>query len=147
METVLFIKPIKEFAIVIAFEKDSKVYIHDASIFSDIESCICYAKNILQNQDLNYPLVRVVFDASIYAQEAFSLRELNICNIILHSPKKKSEHRITNNANSIKGFIFRKTQTDNYSRFMNIYESFNQLDYNIALDILSDVSAFYQSKG
>lgn len=146
METVLFIKPIKEFAIVIAFEKDSKVYIHDASIFSDIESCICYAKNILQNQDPNYPLVKVVFDASIYAQEAFSLRDLNLCNITLHSPKKKPEHRIMNNANSIKSFIFRKTQTDNYSRFMNIYESFNQSDYNIALDILSDVSAFYQSK-
>lgn len=146
METVLFIKPIKEFAIVIAFEKDSKVYIHDASIFSDIESCICYAKNILQNQYPNYPLVKVVFDASIYAQEAFSLRELNICNVILHSPKKKPEHRIMNNANSIKSFVFRKTQTDNYSRFMNIYESFNPSDYNIALDILSDVSRFYQSR-
>ena len=146
METVLFIKPIKEFAIVVAFEKDSKVYVHDASIFSDIESCIGYAKNILQNQDTNYPLVKVVFDASIYDQEALSLRELNICNVVLHSPKKKAEHRIMNNTNSIKSFIFRKTQTDNYSRFMNIYESFNQSDYNIALDVLSDVSAFYQSQ-
>lgn len=145
METVLFIKPLQEYSIVIAFMKSDKIYIHDAYVLSDILSCLDEVKRLIDAKDANYPIVRVVFDASIYTQEAFTLRKTIDCDVILHHPQKKFEIRAVNNLNRIKEFVYRKTRTETYKRFMNIFEAYSTNDkYNITIDVLSDVSKYYQ---
>ncbi|WP_221232990.1 hypothetical protein [Dysgonomonas hofstadii] len=99
----------------------------------------------MKNKEENYPVVSVRFDASIYIQEAFTLRsDLNV-DVFLYLEKKKFEHRLATQENSIKSFVFRKTKTEEYVQFMTMFESFNKMDkYNIVVDVLCDIGKYYR---
>lgn len=140
----LFIKLTEEeSAIVLVFVKEKKVYIHQAFLFDNLSDCISKAKELLNDKDENYPIETVLFDASIYQQEGYSFRESTDIRTLLFSNRKKFEYRVANQVDYIKDFVFRKTQTENYARFMTLFESFSKTDkYNVAVDILCDISKY-----
>ncbi|SHF49609.1 hypothetical protein [Dysgonomonas macrotermitis] len=146
MDTIMFIKALNDFSIVTAFKKENKIYINEAYIFSDVSLCINEVYNIISKCDIDYPICRIVYDASIYIEEGFNIRDTTNKNVILYTPKRKFEIRAINTTNCMGNFVFRKSHTEAYGSFIAKLESFNLEDeYNITIDILADVNKYFMS--
>lgn len=144
--TTIFVKVALEgICIITSFNENRKVYIHDAIILKTLNTMFSYLKDRIDVEDTEYAIVKVVYDATIFIQEGFKLRSSIIKDVILYSNKKKFEQRVTTQLENIKSdFIFRKTQNEGYSEFMNVFESYSNSDrYNLSIDILADVSRYY----
>lgn len=147
IEVFMFVKPTdEECCIVLTFLKDGKVYIHKAYLIDNITECVYRLKDILSNPEESYPINRILFDAGLFTQEALSLRNDIDTELLLYSNKKKFEYRVVNQADYIKDFVFRKTQSAEYTQFMTLFGSFSKADkYNIAIDVLCDISRYYRT--
>lgn len=140
---ILFVKPTEtECAIILAFKRDEKVYIHDAFIFTGTHEYEKHILDCIKNESDEYPISKVVFDASVFSSEGRYLRSSLDLDVSIYVNKKKFEYRALNQLVDIKKMIFRKTQTENYARFMNVLGSYIN-EYNIAIDILADVIRYF----
>jgi len=148
-EVIMFVKPAAdEFCIVLTFLKEGQIYIHQAYMYDNIQECIDGVKRILKTADKDYPIESVKFDSTLYRQEGSLLRRrIDDTTVFLYANKQTFEYRVINQSDYIKSFIFRKTKTVEYSQFMTMYEMYLPTDkYNIAVDILCDISRYYRAR-
>ena len=146
-DVVMFVKPVIEgYCLVTSFVSKGKVYIHEAFIEKSINELIDRSKNIISLDSQTYIISKVVFDASVFVQEGFYLRAEMNKDILIYTNKKKFEYRVSSQIDWVKdNFIFRKTPNESYAAFMNVFESYSNTDkYNLAMDILVDISHYYR---
>lgn len=142
---ILFIKP-KEIDCVLvqAFLKEGDVYINDATIVKTSDfSAILF--DVILKDITKTRIDGIRFDSSIYLQLGLDIRNKSEIDTTLYSQKKKFDAHVLSEADNIKTFIFRNIQSEDYSRFMMRFESYQLSDrYNICADILADVSRYFR---
>lgn len=138
---ILFVKPYNnECAIVKAFTKNHKVYIDDAiMVCSDLMTLTIVS---MLGKDDSIDMIQ--YDASVYVQDGFDLRGITSRQVLMYRNKKNFESRVLSEMESVKSFVFRNTQSSEYSFFVDRFSLYQQEKYNICVDILCDVSKYYR---
>lgn len=139
---IVFVKPYNnECAIVRTFVKDDKVYIDEARLVS-LETL---KSSVVSFVGEDSTIDRVHYDGSLYIQDGFDLRLLTSAEIVMYKNKKNFDDRVLSEMGLVKLFIFRNTQSPEYSFFMDRFSSYQAQDkYNICVDILCDISKYYR---
>lgn len=144
---IMFVKPaLDEYCIVLSFNKDAKIYIHNAYTMDTISECIDKVKELIRTNGKSYLIDRIIFDAGIYRQEGFSLRRSTDIEVIIYTNKGLLDKRLADHLDWItKYVVFRETDDIGYTRFINMYDFYTSGDkYNSVVDILCDISRYYR---
>lgn len=139
---ILFIKTHEgECAFVKAFDKNGIIYIDKAFIIAS--NCIFSAFKTILSEAEKIDVIQ--YDASVFVNDGFDLRRETDIPLLMYRNKHRFKDRMITEVVNIKDFIFRSTQSSDYSIFIDRFSSYQlQDEYNICVDILCDISKYYR---
>ena len=150
LTTTIFAKPtINDFCFIEVFTGNNNVYLNNAFFAQNITE---FNDKIVEFCQQKGNIQQILYDASIYSQDARNLRDLlpNIEDgVRLYKSKHRFEERVAANIDWINKHIITDPEYNNpdYIRFLDLKNGFEpnlRGQCDIALDLLSDVARYYR---
>jgi len=141
MEKMIFVKAaVSDYCAIVTMRKGQNIFVDEVIMCTDINDLLDYATKLVGT---HYPEC-VYYDASIFRQELWQLRELiPDTHVNGYRPSLKHEERVAAQALWIKKNL---SINKEYQNFIDLLASYNGKEYNIAADILSDAARYYREQ-